>query len=115
MDISKASNFERFVFDLSVATQQKRGLFEDALGREGRFDLSRTRSSHRPRRASASRAAAACMQTDSPPSAIPTKRFATLIDTHTADGLKAAREHLCRRAHDRSGDRAAHQVRRNDR
>ena len=95
MDISKASNFERFVFDLVGRDAAKtRALFEGELGRSGRFDLSAdpafpqvaarfgfasSRSTHADR-------IATIRDTD--------KRFATLIDTHTADGLKAAREHL---------------------
>src|SRR3989338_3300208 len=40
MDISKASNFERFVFDLLGRDGARvKSLFADALGREGRFDL----------------------------------------------------------------------------
>ncbi|HYP81712.1 threonine synthase [Variovorax sp.] len=95
MDISKASNFERFVFDLlGRDAERTRALFEDDLGRNGRFDLgadpafaqaagrfgfASSRSTHADR-------IATIRDTD--------KRFATLIDTHTADGLKAAREHL---------------------
>jgi threonine synthase len=95
MDISKASNFERFVFDLVGRDAAKtRALFEGELGRTGRFDLSAdpvfaqaagrlgfasSRSTHADRLAT-------IRDTD--------KRFATLIDTHTADGLKVAREHL---------------------
>ena len=94
MDISKASNFERFVFDLVGRDAAKtRSLFEDELGRAGRFDLGSDpvfaqaaarfgfasgRSTHADRLAT-------IRDTD--------KRFATLIDTHTADGLKAAREY----------------------
>jgi len=95
MDISKASNFERFVFDLVGRDAAKlRSLFVDELGRQGRFDLSgdpafkqaaerfgfkSSRSTHADRLAT-------IRDTD--------KRFATLVDPHTADGLKAAREHL---------------------
>ncbi|WP_076998744.1 threonine synthase [Variovorax sp. KK3] len=95
MDISKASNFERFVFDLVGRDAVKtRALFEGDLGPKGRFDLSddpafsqatdrfgfaSSRSTHADRLAT-------IRDTD--------RRFATLIDTHTADGLKAAREHL---------------------
>jgi hypothetical protein len=40
MDISKASNFERFVFDLlGRDADATRALFADALGKEGRFTL----------------------------------------------------------------------------
>ncbi|GAA4354884.1 threonine synthase [Variovorax defluvii] len=95
MDISKASNFERFVFDLVGRDASKtRALFEGELGKAGRIDLSAdpvfaqaagrfgfasSRSTHADRLAT-------IRDTD--------KRFAMLIDTHTADGLKAAREHL---------------------
>lgn len=95
MDISKASNFERFVFDLVGRDPAKlRKLFVDDLGLEGRFDLSAdpafkdaaerfgfksSRSTHADRLAT-------IRDTD--------KRFATLVDPHTADGLKAAREFL---------------------
>lgn len=95
MDISKASNFERFVFDLVGRDAAKlRSLFVDALGGQGRFDLSgdpafgqaaerfgfkSSRSTHDDRLAT-------IRDTE--------KRFATLVDPHTADGLKAAREHL---------------------
>jgi threonine synthase len=95
MDISKASNFERFVFDLLGRDGAKtRALFEGELGRAGRFDLSAdpafaqaaarfgfasSRSTHADRLAT-------IRDTD--------QRFAVLIDTHTADGVKAAREHL---------------------
>ncbi|MGJ3704206.1 threonine synthase [Variovorax sp. AFSI2.2] len=95
MDISKASNFERFVFDLVGRDAARlRSLFVDELGGQGRFDLSgdpafrqaaerfgfkSSRSTHADRLAT-------IRDTD--------KRFATLVDPHTADGLKAAREHL---------------------
>jgi threonine synthase len=95
MDISKASNFERFVFDLVGRDAVKaRGLFEGELGRTGRFDLSAdpdfaqaaTRFGFASSRSTHADRLATIRDTD--------KRFATLIDTHTADGLKVAREHL---------------------
>jgi len=95
MDISKASNFERFVFDLlgrdGAAT---RALFGDALSRQGFFDLSGDprfqaaaarygfvsgKSTHADRLATIR----ACWQ-----------QHGQMIDTHTADGVKVAREHL---------------------
>ncbi|MDH6168182.1 threonine synthase [Variovorax boronicumulans] len=95
MDISKASNFERFVFDLVGRDAGKlRKLFVEDLGLEGRFDLSAdpafkqaaerfgfksSRSTHADRLAT-------IRDTE--------KRFATLVDPHTADGLKSAREFL---------------------
>ena len=49
-------------------------------------------------------------------SATPAQRFGAIIDTHTADGLKVAREQLrARRADDRARDRAAGEVRRDHR
>ena len=94
MDISKASNFERFVFDLlGRDAGRTRELFERQLQQQGFFDLSADplfaqaarsfgfasgRSTHRDRIATIRDADA---------------RFGVVIDTHTADGLKVAREH----------------------
>jgi threonine synthase len=92
MDISKASNFERFVFDLLGRDGARtRGLFTDALAREGGFTLAPAdfariadygfvsgRSTHADRLATIRDA---------------WQRCGTMIDTHTADGLKVAREH----------------------
>jgi threonine synthase len=95
MDISKASNFERFVFDLvGRDATRTRGLFEEDLRKAGRFDLSAdpvfadaaTRFGFASSRSTHADRLATIRDTD--------KRFATLVDTHTADGLKAAREHL---------------------
>ncbi|RZI72529.1 MAG: threonine synthase [Variovorax sp.] len=95
MDISKASNFERFVFDLVGRDASKlRTLFEVELVRAGHFDLSidpvfsdaATRFGFASSRSTHADRLATIRDTD--------KRFATLVDTHTADGLKAAREHL---------------------
>ncbi|NLP64073.1 threonine synthase [Paraburkholderia sacchari] len=93
MDISKASNFERFVYDLlgrdpARVTQ----LFRD-VEEKGGFDLAASgdfvrvqqfgfvsgRSSHDDRIATIRDVYA---------------RYQTMIDTHTADGVKVAREHL---------------------
>jgi threonine synthase len=93
MDISKASNFERFVFDLLGRDPARVvQLFRD-VEEKGGFDLAASgdfarvkefgfvsgRSSHADR--------------------VETirdvfSRYDTMIDTHTADGLKVAREHL---------------------
>src|ERR1700761_935106 len=93
MDISKASNFERFVFDLLGRDPARvLQLFRD-VEEKGGFDLAASgdfaraqefgfvsgRSSHDTR--------------------VETirdvfERYDTMIDTHTADGLKVAREHL---------------------
>jgi threonine synthase len=113
MDISKASNFERFVCDLlgrlegaagepsqthstpqAPAYQQVKSLFGEQLAKQGFFDLSGDprfvqsqarygfvsgRSTHADRLAT-------IRDTH--------QRFGVTIDTHTADGLKVAREHL---------------------
>jgi len=95
MDISKASNFERFVHDLLQGDSTRvRALFQDALSKAGRFDLSSDplfplaqskhgfvsgRSTHADR-----------LRTIQDTH----HRFDQIIDTHTADGLKVAREHL---------------------
>jgi threonine synthase len=93
MDISKASNFERFVFDLLGRDGQRvRELFGQQLAAHGGFTLAPAefaraagfgfvsgRSSHADRLATIRDTF---------------ERFGTLVDTHTADGLKVAREHL---------------------
>ena len=95
MDISKASNFERFVFDLLGRDGARcKALFDDALRQHGQFDLSGDarfadaaarygfvsgRSTHADRLATIRRVFA---------------EHGVTIDTHTADGVKVAREHL---------------------
>ena len=92
MDISKASNFERFVFDLlGRDAQRTHTLFKQELDRSGAFTLSAAEfarigeygfvsgsSTHADRLATIRDTHA---------------RFGTIIDTHTADGLKVGREH----------------------
>ncbi|WP_042429314.1 threonine synthase [Comamonas granuli] len=94
MDISKASNFERFIFDLlgrdGARTQ---ALFGTALQTTGRFDLSQDpcfadvaakygfasgKSTHADRLATIRST---------------WQQHGVTIDTHTADGVKVAREH----------------------
>ncbi len=93
MDISKASNFERFVFDLlGRDAGRTRDLFKTELDRGGAFTITKDEfariegygfvsgsSTHADRLAT-------IRDTD--------KRFGTVVDTHTADALKVAREHL---------------------
>jgi threonine synthase len=95
MDISKASNFERFVFDmLGRDGAQTKALFHDQLHAKGSFDLSGNeafqsaaktygflsgKSTHVNRLATLQSVYA---------------QFNDIIDTHTADGVKVAREHM---------------------
>ena len=95
MDISKASNFERFVFDLLGRDGARtRALFHDALLASGRFDLgadpafaeARSRygfvsgkSTHADRLATIRELF---------------QQHGVMIDTHTADGVKVARPHV---------------------
>jgi len=93
MDISKASNFERFVFDLLHRDALRtRDLFRTQVEQTGAFTVSAEEfasianfgfvsgsSSHAHRLATIRDTHA---------------RFGLVIDTHTADGLKVAREYL---------------------
>jgi threonine synthase len=95
MDISKASNFERFVFDLLERDAAKtKAIFGEGLSRQGFFDLSAD-----PRFAQA----AAAYGFDSGRSTHTDRlrtiqqvfaAYGVMIDTHTADGVKVAKEHL---------------------
>ena len=93
MDISKASNFERFVFDLVGRDAARlRELFGGELVRTGRFDLSADPAFRQARerfgfvsgRSTHADRLATIRDTY--------RRFGVMIDTHTADGLKVARE-----------------------
>ncbi len=95
MDISKASNFERFVFDLLGRDAARcKALFGDALSREGRFDLgadpvfadAAVRYGFRSGKSTHANRLQTIKDTF--------ERFGVMIDTHTADGVKVAREHL---------------------
>jgi threonine synthase len=95
MDISKASNFERFVFDLLGRDGAKtKDLFSTQINAKGMFDLSGDaafkdaaskygfvsgKSTHADRLATIQDVY---------------KKHGVMIDTHTADGVKVAREHL---------------------
>jgi threonine synthase len=94
MDISKASNFERFVFDLLGRDGTRvRQLFGDELGRTGRFDLSAD-PAFRDAAARYGFTSGKSTHADRLATIRDTwQRFAVMIDTHTADGLKVARQH----------------------
>ncbi len=92
MDISKASNFERFVFDLTGRDAARtRRLFADEIARHGTFSVSPDEFARIPRfgfvSGSSTHADRLATIRDT------WQRFGTMIDTHTADGLKVAREH----------------------
>ncbi len=92
MDISRASNFERFVFDLLGRDGERVAALWRSLGRDGYFDLSDLlpqfsarygfvggTSSHADRLATIRDVHA---------------RDGVFIDPHTADGVKVARDHV---------------------
>ena len=95
MDISKASNFERFVFDLlGRDAARTRSLFGEQLARSGQFDLgadpvfaqAASRFGFESGKSTHADRLATIRDTDA--------RYGVVIDTHTADGLKVARERL---------------------
>jgi threonine synthase len=93
MDISKASNFERFVFDLMGQDGQATARMFKLVDEAGGFDISKDvifkeigkygfqsgRSTHQNRLDT-------IRDVD--------HRYGVMIDTHTADGVKVARDHL---------------------
>lgn len=93
MDISKASNFERFVFDLlgrdGARTKQ---LFKTDVEDHGSFTVAPEEfariASHGFVSGSSTHADRLATIRDT------WQRFGTMIDTHTADGLKVARRHV---------------------
>ncbi|MFM8691724.1 MAG: threonine synthase [Limnohabitans sp.] len=95
MDISKASNFERFVFDLlGRDAAQTKALFGHALSAQGFFDLSGD-----PRFSAAHNRFGFVSGKSTHTNRLATlrqvyERYGFMIDTHTADGVKVAREHL---------------------
>ena len=91
MDISKASNFERFIFDLiGRDTSKTADLFGRQVSQNGRFDLSA--DSHFPEASSRyGFASGKSTHQDRLQTIRDTwKRYGVMVDTHTADGLKVA-------------------------
>jgi threonine synthase len=95
MDISKASNFERFVFDLlGRDAARTRSLFGEELARNGRFDLSADPAFQQARErfgfisGKSTHADRVATLRDT------WERLHVMVDTHTADGLRVARRHL---------------------
>jgi threonine synthase len=92
MDISKASNFERFIFDL-VGRDAARtaALFGAGIARDGGFQIT---DAEFARIAGFGFASGRSVHAERIVTIRDTwQRFGTLVDTHTADGLKVAREH----------------------
>lgn len=93
MDISKASNFERFVFDLlGRDAARTKHLFDDELRLHGRFDLGAdplfAQAASRYGFASGKSTHAHRLATIK----ATFEQHGVMIDTHTADGVKVARE-----------------------
>jgi threonine synthase len=91
MDISKASNFERFVFDLlNRDAARVKDLFHDQLNQKGRFDLGQDplfqNAQHKFGFASGKSTHADRLKTIQAVYA----DNQVMIDTHTADGVKVA-------------------------
>ena len=98
MDISKASNFERFVFDLAGRDGAKVKALWETLERDGRFDLNSERDrTGAPLMQSVAQygfVSGASTHADRLATIRAThRRYGRLIDTHTADGLKVALEY----------------------
>jgi threonine synthase len=93
MDISKASNFERFIFDLLGRDAQRVAqLFGTALSQQGQFSLTKEETSQIAHYGFVSGKSTHADRLRTIADAW--ERHRTMIDPHTADGVKVAREHL---------------------
>ncbi len=94
MDISKASNFERFVFDLLGRDGARTAdLFGTQVPRQGRFDLGAD-----PAFAQAAKRYGFASGKSTHADRLATirdtwQKYGVVVDTHTADGLKVAHAH----------------------
>jgi threonine synthase len=93
MDISKASNFERFIYDLVGRDGARtKALFGDALSQSGAFTIT---DEERVAMAGYGFQSGSSSHADRLATIRSTwERFGSLIDTHTADGVKVAAEHV---------------------
>jgi threonine synthase len=90
MDISKASNFERFVFDLlGRDSGRTRDLFGHQVERQGVFSLSTDEFARIGSYGFVSGSSSHANRLETIRDTH--RRFGVMIDTHTADGLKVAR------------------------
>jgi threonine synthase len=95
MDISKASNFERFVFDmLNRDGARVKSLFGEQLGQSGQFDLSSGIAAARTQYGFASGRSTHADRLATIKSTY--ELHGVMIDTHTADGVKVAHEFLAK-------------------
>jgi threonine synthase len=95
MDISKASNFERFVFDLLGRDGARlKSLFGAELQQSGRFDLSADPAFGKAATTFGFESGKSTHADRLNTIRTTFERFGVLIDTHTADALKVAGEHL---------------------
>ncbi|WP_298012090.1 threonine synthase [uncultured Aquabacterium sp.] len=93
MDISKASNFERFVFDLLGRDGARvKALFKDEVEQRGVFTLTAEEFARVPGYGFVSGTSTHANRLATIKDTF--ERFGIMIDTHTADGLKVAREHV---------------------
>jgi len=93
MDISKASNFERFVFDLLGRDGARlKALFGTELAQTGRFDLSADPAFGKAATAYGFQSGKSTHRDRLDTIRSTFDRFGVLIDTHTADALKVAGE-----------------------
>ena len=91
MDISKASNFERFIFDLLGRDGARTSaLFRRDIDRHGAFALSAEEFARIPAYGFVSGSSTHADRLETIRDTF--ERFGTIIDTHTADGLKVGRE-----------------------
>ena len=95
MDISKASNFERFVFDLLGRDGARtKALFHDALAKDGQFDLSGDPAFQQARQRFGFVSGKSTHGDRLATIRDVFQKHGVMIDTHTADGVKVAREHV---------------------
>jgi threonine synthase len=93
MDISKASNFERFVFDLLGRDGERtRELFKTEVEQRGAFSISAAEFARLKDYGFVSGTSTHANRLATIRSTH--ERFAVIVDTHTADGLKVARQHM---------------------
>jgi threonine synthase len=93
MDISKASNFERFVFDLLGRDGERtRQLFKTEVEQRGAFSISAAEFARLKDYGFVSGTSTHANRLATIRSTH--ERFGVIVDTHTADGLKVARQHV---------------------